>query len=880
MRIRSYAPGLQAIVVACFFCSGFLALTYEICWLRKASLAFGATSFAISTVLGVFFAGLAGGSYLSGRWSHRMARPVVGYAVIELLIALAAIASPMAFELADHVFGWFYPNIFDHFWAICTVRFALLAAVVLPPALLMGATLPLICRVFVNSPSNVQRSVGFLYGINTLGAAIGCATCGFLLLPFWGVNSTLYYAGICNLAVAGTAWMAARRIRTNAPCSQDGCEPASEPWPRDTGHKVSRTHALPVIFFLSGFAALGNEVVWARFLSLLMYNTVYTYTLTLSVILSGIVLGSFLATHQFLNARQPAKLLGKVSVAGALTVLITLFLPVQFWLQWRNQESIVWQLGLVALVMLPSATLSGIAFPIAARLVVRRIDEVSSGTGWMSALNTVGGLAGSIVVGFVALPKLGLHSTVLVTTAASIAAGLGAWWFVDEQLSRRAKANLTVIGCGLWLLIPLASSTRLPADFLAPAEKLVDFREGLSGHIAVVREQDHLRLEIDRLWQGENRHTHQVVAAHLPMLLHEQARHVLVVGLGPGLTASRFLMYPIERLDCVDIERELLTLLPEYFHGGWLNDPRVHCIVEDGRNFISHTDRNYDVISIEVGQAFRPGVAAFYTREFYERTKRRLRPAGLLTQFVSLEFFNCDELRTVIGTFADVFTECALFHNRAELLLVGKRDGKLATAPNRVDALTANRLLARDLDFSYWGDPTRRLRIPEAFVANFLAGSRELQKFAAGAKIARDDVPWLEFSTSSHRTPDIRVAKFQLERHLSPISTIVHGVPALDEVKIGAIRQRNLDNLLSEDCVWQAQRRLRTHSYVEAIALLREALRWNPDHVGAKFLLADALIAVGDYPAALAHFRASMPGNSEVAPIEARLKVIAAMRGR
>ncbi|MBA3482331.1 MAG: hypothetical protein H0T51_10995 [Pirellulales bacterium] len=288
-------------------------------------------------------------------------------------------------------------------------------------------------------------------------------------------------------------------------------------------------------------------------------------------------------------------------------------------------------------------------------------------------LNTSGGLVGSAVVSFGALHVIGLHSTVLLTTAATVVIGLIAWWRVDDHLSARVKWSLSVIGCGLWLLVSLASPGRIPGDFLAAHGELVELREGLSGHVAVIRgEEGQLRLEVDRLWQGENRHTHQVLAAHLPMVLHDQPERILVIGLGPGQTASRFLMYPIERLDCVDVENELLTLLPKYFGGGWLRDPRVRCIVDDGRNYLWHTHRKYDVISIEVGQVFRPGVAAFYTREFYGRAKAKLRSDGLLTQFVSLEFFNREELRAVIGTFADVFSDCALFHNRTELLLIGK----------------------------------------------------------------------------------------------------------------------------------------------------------------------------------------------------------------
>ncbi len=870
----------NAAAAACFFSSGFLALVYEICWIRKASLVFGAASFAMGTVLGVFFAGLAIGSYLSGRYAQRMSRPLACYAVIEVLIGIAAITSPIAFGVADQALGWLYPSVGDHFWALSAVRLVIVAALLLPPAVLMGATLPLFCQHFAGSLESVQRRVGLLYGVNTFGAAIGCATCGFVLIPTLGADVTLRLGGLSNLVVAAAAWLVDRSGRAakfgvrHTPYSHE-----QEVTPKASDSTSCR--ALAPIFFVMGFVALANEIIWARFLSLLTYNTVYTYTLTLTVILSGIVIGSILAAMPLLHTVSPAATLGGVQVAAAIMVLGTLSLPVEVWQGWSSPEGMTWQLFLVAMIMLPSSVLSGIAFPLAARLITRRPDDMAARVGWLAAVNMFGGLVGSFVVGFGTLHVMGLHATVLMTTAFSVLVGLVAWWRIDEHLSKRAKWSLSVIACGLWVLIPLASPSRIPADFLAAHGELVEVREGLSGHVTVVRgEEGQLRLEVDRLWQGENRHTHQVLAAHLPMALHDKPRRILVIGLGPGQTASRFLMYPVERLDCVDIENELLTLLPKYFGGKWLRDARVRCIVEDGRNYLWHTDRQYDVISIEVGQAFRPGVAAFYTRDFYERAKTKLGSDGLLTQFVSLEFFNHEELRTVIGTFAEVFSECALFHNRTELLLVGKRDGDIVLRPERISELMENDQVRRDLDFSYWGAADYRICQPHVFAANFLAASRDLKRFSAGARIARDGDPWLEFATSSHRTPEIQLAKTELERHLTPLAEFVDPDGPQDYQQIAVIRQRNLDNLLSEEYIWQARQCLQDGDADRAITLLQQALRWNQDHVGARVLLGDALASRGRYEAASEELRAALATNPGFSLIVNRLEAITAIQIR
>lgn len=542
-----------AVAAACFFSSGFLALVYEICWIRKAPLVFGAASFALGTVLGVFFAGLAIGSYFSGRYAQRFTRPLAAFAIIECLVGIAAATSPISFSAADRALDWLYPSIGDHFWHLSIVRLVLVVIVLIPPAILMGTTLPLFCQYFAGHLGGVQRRVGLLYGINTLGAAVGCATCGFILLPKLGTDATLRIGGICNLAVAATAWILDRSRQAHADSAPRAVQ----------GHEESATatyttdyssRALTLIFFTMGFVALANEIIWTRFLSLLTYNTVYTYTLTLTVILSGMVIGSVLAATRWYHTASPAATLGGIQIAASITVLGTLSLPAEVWQRWSSPEGMTWQLCLVAMIMLPSSVLSGIAFPISARLITRRPDETAARVGWLAAVNTSGGLVGSAVAGFGALHVIGLHSTVLLTTGATVVIGLIAWWRVDDHLSARVKWSLSVIGCGLWLLVSLASPGRIPGDFLTAHGELVELREGLSGHVAVIRgEEGQLRLEVDRLWQGENRHTHQVLAAHLPMVLHDKPERILVIGLGPGQTASRFLMYPVERLDCVDV---------------------------------------------------------------------------------------------------------------------------------------------------------------------------------------------------------------------------------------------------------------------------------------------------------------------------------------
>jgi spermidine synthase len=301
----------------------------------------------------------------------------------------------------------------------------------------------------------------------------------------------------------------------------------------------------------------------------------------------------------------------------------------------------------------------------------------------------------------------------------------------------------------LWGGISLFGEGSLPADFLAGNRPLLEFSEGLSSFIAVVKRDGIVTLEIDRLWQGQNPKGHQILAAHIPMLLHQEPKRVLIIGMGTGQTASRFLMYDIERLDCVDIEKTLPGILQRHFAADWLSDPRTHVITDDGRAFTASTKATYDVVSIEVGQSFRPQVASFYTVDFYRDVKQRLAKNGLACQFVPVGFFTEAEFNSVVSSFLAVFPQSTLWFNKyAELILIGGTTHQPLLDAKRLDVLRNNRKIRSDLDYSFDGKPLLAMNQPEVFAANFLMGAATLSRVSGHAPLYRDDRPILEYQTA------------------------------------------------------------------------------------------------------------------------------------
>ena len=832
--------------------------------MRRASLVFGSTTFAVSTVLAVFFLGLACGSYLFGRVGQRTSRPLQLYALIEIGLGLFALVSPYAFDLADNCYGAVYRVFAERSQLLFLVRILLVSLIILPPTILMGATLPLFCRQYVVSDSRVASAVGLLYGVNTLGAALGCATAGLVLLPAIGLWRTVLVGAALNV-LCGIAVGVLRISKEAAPEIRG--EASSEPVTRTgTGSRAP----VSILFFSVGFVALGAEVLWTRYLGLLIHNTVYTYTLTLTVVLVGIVLGSILASRFSDRSASRARYFGALQVLTGLSILTLMMLPPNFW---RGTGKGLW---MYFVLLLPPAVLSGASFPLAVRMVVAEASNASVGTGRMAAINTLGGILGSLLVGFVGLPLLGLKTSLLSITGVSLMSGFAAWIWLNRTDALFYRGAAIVISSLVWFGIPLVTGTRIPADFLGSREHLVDFREGVGSNLAVVQDGEVLALEIDRMWQGESIRNHQAIAAHVPMLLHPDPKSVVVVGVGVGQTASRFLMYDIDRLQCVDIEPTIFEFIRKHFDAKWMDDERVTQIHEDGRSYLWHDDTMYDVISLELGQILRPGVAFFYTADFYHRARKRLNPGGLLVQFVPLQLLTTPQVRDVVRTFLDAFPQSLLWYNRAELLLIGVNDErfKLNSAP--LERLASNEQVHRDLKTSYWGSSAYWLNRPHVFLGGYLMGTRGLANLADSARLYRDDLPVLDYATSQaadkewNEIPTLA----DVREHLEPVKTLLNfELPPNDISAIADIREKNLATIEIRRLIRRVSALKPSTDSEQIIALLLEATRLNREHVVINEMLWTTLIGQRRYEEARAYYAESVRIRPQDARAQYRLAI-------
>jgi spermidine synthase len=738
--------------------SGGAALVYEVVWLRPITLLVGHTVGAVTAVLCAFLGGLGLGAALAARHVRRRKTPVPAsaYAGLEGLIAVCGVALPL---LA--------PKILPTSGA---ARFVASVLLLLPPAVLMGATLPVLAALLPARGARPGRTGGALYAANSAGAFLGALGTGFVLLPALGVRGSSAAAAALNLAAAFVVWLAVR----GAP--EAPAVPASEPVraPKKKAREVVRDRAaaeprLPAsavyaALGLGGLAALASEVAWTRALVLLIGPTAYAFAFILGAVIFGLAVGSAVTAAIADPLARPARALAFTQFATAAAMLAVAHaigrMPIPAARAVLHHADDMdrlmgWQLAAVfGLLVLPAA-LSGASFPLAVRLLAPAGGtDPAVALGRAYAWNTVGCVLGSGVGGLFALPLLGLEWTL---RSAALASALGGLAVLAPSPPARIVGAAIVAGLGAvaWLLPrwdrelmaggPYKYAAYVREDRLEDelrAGELVFYREGRSATVSVKRLGGTLSLAVDGkvdATTGADMPT-QKLLAHLPLLLHPAPRRACIVGLGSGATAAAALTHGIESLDVVEISPEVVAaarLMRDAV--GSTDDPRLRLVVDDGRHHLLLAAPAYDVIISEPSNPWMAGVSALFTREFFALGASRLRDGGLFCQWIHLYNLSPDDLHTVVGGFTDVFPQAALFlASEGDALLVGSA-APLPAPDERTLASRATPRVRNDLAAIHVQDP--------AVLATLLAArTPALVAWAAGAPRHTDDRPRLERS--------------------------------------------------------------------------------------------------------------------------------------
>jgi len=678
----SASPRHLPLLLLLFVGSGCAALIYEIVWFQLLQLVVGSSAVSIGVLLGTFMGGMCLGSLALARFVSAQRHPLRVYASLEMGIGLLGIAALFVLPSVARVYvaGAGHGGIL--------LRGAVGAFCLLPPTLLMGATLPAIARWIESLPQGVSW-LGFFYGGNIGGAVFGCLLAGFYLLRVHDTATATYVAATVNGMVALIGFALAALTPHHAPT--DGVAPTRVPGTPDSW-------PVYVTIALSGACALGAEVIWTRLLSLMLGPTVYTFSIILAVFLVGLGIGSSIGSFLTRGSAHPRFALGCCQFLLAAAIAWTAYALARSLPYWPINPSLArspwinFQLDLARCcwAILPPTILWGASFPLALAAVASRGQDSGRLVGRVYAANTVGAILGAIGSSLFLIAWAGTQRAQQLLIGLSALAALlmlrpFPWSFRANpsvlQKQRRSMVGALVfvaaLGCGAWLAwtvpaIPwglVAYGRHLSTK--AGEGKILFLGEGMNASVAVTElgsgiRNFHVSGKVEASSEQQDMRLQRMLG-HLPALIHPKPRSVLIVGCGAGVTAGSFVVHPdIEKIVICEIEPLIPRVVAQFFKAenhDVVTNPRVKVVYDDARHYILTTQEKFDIITSDPIHPWVKGAATLYTKEYFDLVTRHLNPGGLFTQWVPLYESNPGVVKSELATFFDVFPKGTIWSN-------------------------------------------------------------------------------------------------------------------------------------------------------------------------------------------------------------------------
>ena len=826
-------------------------------------LVFGHTVYAITAILAAFMGGLGLGSYLFGRRAAGFANPIRTYGLLEIGIGAYCALTPVLFWLASRLYLGLHATLTTSYAAFSFVQFVLVFVVLLAPTALMGATLPVLVQGLVRSEAEISRTVGSLYAVNTFGAVLGVALAGYVLLPEWGNRAVLWGAAVANVAVGLTAiWYArhrsARQRRATAPAA--AARPAAAAAGAGPSSGLLQVRLIAAALAVSGAVSMVYEVAWTRALALVIGSSTYAFSAMLVAFLVGIAGGSAIYSY-FWGTRRAgpaafAALQAGIGLSVAMVVLVFERLPEFFLSALQRSQSPsfvqVVQVLVSALVLLVPALLIGATFPCAVAACASTTARAGADTGRLYGLNTLGAIVGTVVTGFLLVPAIGVHATITAGIVANlvVAALLSAAPFRAVSGRRWAAVAATIAAAVLVPFLPrwspqvMSSGVAVYAlEYLPDAaaggiapllaqREIVFYRDGPSATVAVTRVGNQVSLRVNGKVDASSNLADmptQFMLGHLPMVLHPDPREVLVIGFGSGITTGAVATHPVARLDTLEIEPAVVeaSRLFTRENRDVLRDPRTRLVVADARNFLLTTPERYDVISSAPSNPWIGGLASLFSREFFGLARERLKPGGLMVQWIQGYGLAPDDLAMVVATFRSVFPATTVWQaTQGDYLLVGRSE----PAPLDLRALKARWAKVAGLR-----EDLGRLGIEDwpGVLGYFLLAEGDVALLPGGDRFNTDDRLELEFSAPRGLMTDTAALNYRLFQSVRR-STL----PALTPESAGEIERAPAQHAIG--LVPFSQRRW-THS----LAWFRRAIELDPGYTPAVLKAAQATLNLG-----------------------------------
>ena len=668
------------------------------------------------------------------------------YAKLELGIAVCGLAVLFLIPLIDRLY-----EAVAQFGLTGVIPRAVVAALCLiPPTLLMGASLPAMARWIETTPEGLSW-LGFFYGGNIVGAVFGCLLAGFYLLRVFDMGVATYVAVAINVAVGLLAWMLAAR----APYAAAEASPAA-------GIDVPGRRAVFVTIALSGACALGGEVVWTRLLATMMGATVYTFSIILAVFLVGLGIGSTASSLVVRDAARARRALGWAQLLAAGGIAWTAYMladSLPYWPVNPLLASSAWfnfqvDLARAFWTVLPPALLWGASFPLAMAAVSSPGQDSARVAGQTYAANTVGAIVGALLFSVVLVPGIGTQNSQRVLMGLALVSAVIALW----PVLKRAHAESTTAGVIVILSVgaigalirslspvpwmPLAYGRR--AITTTGAGEALYVGEGINSSIVISQlpggqKYFHVSGKVEASTEPFDMRLQRMLG-HISALSHRDPKSVLIVGFGAGVTAGSFTRYAgIQKIVICEMEPLIPPAATKYFadeNYGVLNDKRTEVHDDDARHFVLTTPEKFDIITSDPIHPYVKGAATLYSKEYFEIAKQHLNPGGVITQWVPLYESDLDTVKSEIATFFDVFPNATIWANNLDgegydVVLLGQNE------PTKIDVDAVQARLDREPQAAR---SLAEVKITSAaqLYSTYAGRASDMRDFTKGAAINRD----------------------------------------------------------------------------------------------------------------------------------------------
>jgi len=729
------------------FLAGFTFLIFEISWNRLLGLYLGSTVFASTLVLATFMAGIGFGGMFWGKYIHK--NPHKKHLLAHILATIALIGLINYF-----VFQSVLPDLYE---ILAGVSLYFREAIVYLVAFLflmiatffMGGVLPLLAKTIIQSDDKLGNNLGRIYGLETLGSAIGGLLTGFIFLGRFGQQSTLFLAVLIMVTLALIVW---RKIPIETLKSE------KEPTQKSTktkSNKINDDFRKPALLltFICGLSIIGLQVVWLRILKVYLTNTSYTFSLIASLVILGLFVGSWFYKMKSHSIKQPLRLIYRLLlmisglVGVGLILLLNLpqvmLLPLADLFDTYFTRLLIIPAVVSMIVILPVAALSGYAFPFAIDLYTNSYKNIGEGVGRIMWVNAMGAFVGPAIAAFLFIPLVGAGRSILLIILLILVVA----YVVTRTMAKAQKQSSSIVLIGLALIVLFLIISKIQMQILPPSfhvedKKVVYYNEAVQGTI-VVGEASGEMFSVKSTYVnnasviGSSYDAIKAVkmVGHMPFFAGLKCEKALIVGFGIGVTTSAIAVHDeIKQIDCVELVPGLQKAATYYndLNNNIVNDPRLNIYGGDGRHFLQSTSEKYDLISSDPTHPVL-GSGSLYTQEYFELYKKHLTENGMVTQYLPLHKLTKEDLLGLMKTFQSVFPNTVVWLGHYHAVLMGSMN------PVKLDFKEWEQRIAKlPKDIYFYTNPYH-------LAASLIYDSEAIEAFGNEIQINTDNHSYVEF---------------------------------------------------------------------------------------------------------------------------------------